>query len=141
MRKPIVRCTDSQRAKADPPTARRSRCSRSDQGRRRTQRTRAGDGHPSSINGKPTMILDLGALLATFTASLNNYYPLILTYGTRLLGILVVLGLGLVAVRVAASGSIVTALHELLWGVIKLGLVFAIMEHLQDWGTWLYWQG
>jgi hypothetical protein len=87
------------------------------------------------------MILDLGALLATFTASLNNYYPLILTYGTRLLGILVVLGLGLVAVRVAASGSIVTALHELLWGVIKLGLVFAIMEHLQDWGTWLYWQG
>jgi type IV secretory pathway TrbL component len=81
------------------------------------------------------MILDLDAILATFTATLNNYYPLIFTYGVRILGILVVLGMGLVAVRTVASGNFTAGLYELLWGLVKLGLVFAVMEHIQDWGN------
>jgi hypothetical protein len=81
------------------------------------------------------MILDFDVILVTFTATLNNYYRLIFTYGVRILGILVVLGMGLVAIRAAASGNFTAGLYELLWGLVKLGLVFAVMEHIQDWGN------
>src|ERR1700758_2763474 len=80
------------------------------------------------------MPLDFDLLLATFQGSLNAWFPLVFTYGVRILGIVCVVGVGLVAVRTVAAGGIAAGLYELMWGLIKLGLVFAVLEHIQDWG-------
>jgi P-type conjugative transfer protein TrbL len=70
-----------------------------------------------------------------FAAAITAYYPLLLIYGTRILGAVALLGFGVICVRLAWTRSIIGAVEELLGGILKLGLCYAVMANLDTWGN------
>jgi len=79
----------------------------------------------------PDNILD--GLLATFTAAVHGYYGPLLGYAAAILSGMAVLGLGIAWAK--SDWTLSTVLYRTLWSVIEIGFVFAIMEHITDWGN------
>ena len=76
----------------------------------------------------------LNAIIQTFTAQLQVWYPLLLLYGVRLLSVLAFVQFAYIAVDLAATHDASGILDNITAAVIRLGLVYVILNHAQDWG-------
>ena len=76
----------------------------------------------------------LNSVLQAFTTQLQAWYPLVLLYGVRLLGVLAFVQLAFIAVDLAATHDASGIVDSITAAVIRLGLVYVILNHAQDWG-------
>ncbi len=82
----------------------------------------------------PTDTNLLNAVLQTFTAQLQVWYPLLLLYAVRLVSVLAFVQFAYIAVDLAATHDASGILDSITAAVIRLGLVYVILNHAQDWG-------
>ena len=76
----------------------------------------------------------LNTVLQVFTVQLQAWYPLLLLYGVRLLSVLAFVQFAYIAVDLAATHDASGILDSITTAVIRLGLVYVILNHAQDWG-------
>lgn len=75
----------------------------------------------------------LDDVLNSFTAVAANAYPQLTEIGLLIMASLFVLQLGIVAVGVY-SGNVESLLQGLLMGLVRMSVIWAIMQHIYDWG-------
>lgn len=79
----------------------------------------------------PDNLLD--NVLATLTNAATGEYAQLTTYGHDIMVALFVLQLGIVVASVP-WGDIYTLLHGIFLGLLRMGIIWAIMDHIYDWG-------
>lgn len=79
--------------------------------------------------------LILNQILADFQAAANGYYPDLLTYGAGILSGVALLGCAVAWFRAGFGTDFTTLIHRLVTSIIEIGLVYAVMEHILDWGN------
>src|SRR5260370_26565969 len=72
--------------------------------------------------------------LQTLTTQLQTWYPQLLRYSARLLGVLVFIQFGYIAVDLAASHDATRLLDNMVAAVIRVGLVYVLLNNAIDWG-------
>jgi type IV secretion system protein TrbL len=77
----------------------------------------------------------LNALLATLSGAFQAYEPQLLIVGVALLGVLAFIQFFYIAVDVAMNHDLPHMLDGLAIALIKLGMVYVIMNHASDWGN------
>src|SRR6266849_3919090 len=82
----------------------------------------------------PSDGLLLNNTLQTLTTQLQTWYPQLLLYSTRLLGVLVFIQFGYIAVDLAASHDATRLLDNMVAAVIRVGLVYVLLNNAVDWG-------
>ena len=82
----------------------------------------------------PSDGLLLNNTLQTLTTQLQTWYPQLLLYSTRLLGVLVFIQFGYIAVDLAASHDATRLLDNMVAAVIRVGLVYVLLNNAIDWG-------
>jgi P-type conjugative transfer protein TrbL len=76
----------------------------------------------------------LNQTLQTFTTQIESWYPQLLLYSTRLLGVLVFVQFAYIAVDLAASHDATRLLDNMITAVIRVGLVYVLLNNAVDWG-------
>jgi P-type conjugative transfer protein TrbL len=76
----------------------------------------------------------LNQTLQTFTTQIESWYPQLLLYSTRLLGVLVFIQFAYIAVDLAASHDATRLLDNMVTAVIRVGLVYVLLNNAVDWG-------
>jgi P-type conjugative transfer protein TrbL len=76
----------------------------------------------------------LDTLLATLTSAFQAYEPQLLLIGVALLGVLAFLQFFYIAVDVAINHDLPHVLDSFAIALIKLGMVYVVMDHAFDWG-------
>lgn len=82
----------------------------------------------------PSDGLLLNSTLQTLTTQLQTWYPQLLLYSTRLLGVLVFVQFAYIAVDLAASHDATRLLDNMVAAVIRVGLVYVLLNNAVDWG-------
>ena len=77
----------------------------------------------------------LNGLLATLSGAFQTYEPQLLIFGVGLLGVLAFIQFFYIAVDVAMNHDLPHMLDGLAIALIKLGMVYVIMNHAFDWGN------
>ena len=76
----------------------------------------------------------LNNILQTLTTQIQAWYPQLLVYATRLLGVLTILQFAYIAVDLAASHDATRLLDNMVVAVIRVGLVYVLVNNAADWG-------
>jgi P-type conjugative transfer protein TrbL len=76
----------------------------------------------------------LNQTLQTFTTQIESWYPQLLLYSIRLLGVLVFIQFAYIAVDLAASHDATRLLDNMVTAVIRVGLVYVLLNNAVDWG-------
>ena len=76
----------------------------------------------------------LNQTLQTFTTQIESWYPQLLLYSTRLLAVLVFVQFAYIAVDLAASHDATRLLDNMVTAVIRVGLVYVLLNNAVDWG-------
>jgi P-type conjugative transfer protein TrbL len=76
----------------------------------------------------------LNQTLQTFTTQIESWYPQLLLYSTRLLGVLVFIQFAYIAADLAASHDATRLLDNMVTAVIRVGLVYVLLNNAVDWG-------
>jgi len=82
----------------------------------------------------PSDGLLLNNTLQTLTTQIQAWYPQLLVYATRLLGVLTFLQFAYIAVDLAASHDATRLLDNMVAAVIRVGLVYVLLNNAVDWG-------
>jgi P-type conjugative transfer protein TrbL len=82
----------------------------------------------------PSDGLLLNNILQTLTTQIQAWYPQLLLYATRLLGVLTLLQFAYIAVDLAASHDATRLLDNMVAAVIRVGLVYVLLNNAVDWG-------
>jgi len=77
----------------------------------------------------------LNDLLATLSAAFQGYGPQLLLIGVALLGVLAFIQFFYIAVDVAIHHDLPHMLDSLAVALIKLGMVYVVMDHVFDWSN------
>src|SRR5216684_7791536 len=77
----------------------------------------------------------LNSLLATLVGAFQAYQPQMLIIGATLLSVLAFIQFFYIAVDVAMNRDLPHMLDALAIALIKLGMVYVIMNHVSDWGN------
>src|SRR5260370_30595918 len=76
----------------------------------------------------------LDNILQTLTTQIQAWYPQLLVYATRLIGVLTFLQVAYIAVDLAASHDATRLLDNMVAAVIRVGLVYVLLNNAVDWG-------
>jgi P-type conjugative transfer protein TrbL len=76
----------------------------------------------------------LNTILQTLTTQNQYWYPQLLLYSTRLLGVLVFVQFSYIAVDLVASHDATRLLDNMVAAVIRVGLVYVLLNNAVDWG-------
>jgi hypothetical protein len=82
----------------------------------------------------PSDGLLLNNTLQTLTTQIQTWYPQLLLYATRLLGVLTFLQFAYIAVDLAASHDATRLLDNMVAAVIRVGLLYVLLNNAVDWG-------
>jgi type IV secretory pathway TrbL component len=85
----------------------------------------------------PTQLTDnvLNATLAAFTAALNGYLPLLIIWGTRVLGAITFVGFGYAVIQAVSNQDWYGTIMAFAWGVFRIALVYVVMANIENWGS------
>src|SRR5713226_4031544 len=82
----------------------------------------------------PSDGLLLNNTLQTLTTQIQTWYPQLLLYATRLLGVLTFLQFAYIAVDLAANHDATRLLDNMVAALIRVGLVYVLLNNAVDWG-------
>jgi len=77
----------------------------------------------------------LNNILQTLTTQMQNWYPQLLLYGTRLLAVLTLVQFAYIGIDLVASHDATRLLDDMTTAVIRVGLVYVLLNNAADWGT------
>jgi len=76
----------------------------------------------------------LNNILQTLTTQMQNWYPQLLLYGTRLLAVLTLVQFAYIGIDLVASHDATRLLDGMTAAVIRVGLVYVLLNNAADWG-------
>lgn len=82
----------------------------------------------------PTDVL-LDKILNDFTNAAGTYYPQLVTWAIGVLATITLLQVGYLSVQAALSRDITGTLDILMVGIIRIAIVYTVMDHAWQWGT------
>lgn len=76
----------------------------------------------------------LNGALAGFTAAIDSYLPLLIMWGTRLLGAVAFLGFGWAMIQAVSHRDWFGTFMATGWGIARIMMVYVFIQNLQSWG-------
>jgi P-type conjugative transfer protein TrbL len=77
----------------------------------------------------------LNGILLDFTTAANSYFPLILIAAVHILAAIVTLQICYLSIQAALRWDIMSMFETFFLGFVRIGLVWAVMDHLWDWSN------
>jgi hypothetical protein len=84
----------------------------------------------------PAQLTDnvLDGTLAGFTAAINAYLPLLIVWGTRLLGAVTFIGFGYAMIQAVSERDWFGTIMKFGWGAVRISMVYVFMANIDTWG-------
>lgn len=77
----------------------------------------------------------LNGALAGFTAAIDGYLPLLIIWGTRLLGAVAFIGFGWAMIQAWSHHDWFGSIMGMGWGITRIAMVWVFMQNLASWGS------